>query len=112
LTQPNTNPSSAEPASITTFAVLGAIVAVGVVSINIAIGAGYIWDCRRAGGEVQQCWEKGISLSGLGATGPLALVAGLSGQHARASWRDGYNTLNPALRDPRAAGPDPNDTNP
>jgi hypothetical protein len=93
--------------AVTAFAVLGAVAAVAVFTLNIAVGAGLIWDCRRAGGEVMTCWKEGVALSGLGSTGPLALVIGLAGHQNRASWRDGYNTLNPSLRDPRAGGTDP-----
>jgi hypothetical protein len=107
-----TQKTSDEPMAVTAFAVLGAVAAVAVVTLNIAIGAGYIWDCRREGGRPQECWEKGLALSGLGATGPLALVVGLAGQQNRASWRDGYNTLNPSLRDPRAGGTDPTEPTP
>jgi hypothetical protein len=103
---------SGEPPAITAFAVWGTVGAVGIIFVNILLGIGLVWDCRREGGEVMSCWKEGVALSGLGSTGPLVIALGIAGQHNRQSWRDGYNTLNPALRDPRAAGPDPNDSTP
>jgi hypothetical protein len=54
-------------------------------------GAGYILDCRAAGGPVKDCWFTGLPIAGIGAS-------------AGAGFRLGYETLNPHLRKPDDVG--------
>jgi len=54
-------------------------------TISVLAGFGYIVDCRRSGGSVQDCWLTGLPIAGIGATGGGA-------------FKLGYETLNPRLR--------------
>jgi hypothetical protein len=65
---------------------IAAAVACGVL---LAFGAGYIWDCRRAGGDVDPCWNTGEKT----VTRALDILLGATGGFAV-----GYWTLNPGLR--------------
>lgn len=69
-------------------------IAIAVISLNIAVGGIYVWDCRQSGGKFGECWDKALEISGLGDGGRLAVALGVSGF----AW--GYNTLNPGLKRP------------
>lgn len=67
-------------------AVIGSVSVLAVLS-----GIVYIVDCRtwaQNGAEIQGCYLTGLPLMGIGAAG-------------KGGYDIGYNTLNPALREPR-----------
>jgi len=84
----------------------GIVAASVVVSLNAAIGFLYVRECRRDGGEVAECWDRGLAISGLGSGGPLAAAIGIGGYALgdRNGFGRGFNTWNPALHKP---GEDP-----
>jgi hypothetical protein len=65
---------------------IAAAVACGVL---LVFGAGYIWDCRGSGGEVDKCWNTGEKT----VTRALDILLGATGGFAV-----GYWTMNPSLR--------------
>lgn len=81
---------------------IGIIAAAVVVGLNAAIGFVYVQECRRDGGKVSECWDRGLAISGLGSGGPLAAALGIGGYALgdRNGWSRGFNTWNPALRKP------------
>lgn len=81
--------------------------AFAVFITNVAIGAGYVWDCRaNSATPVRECWEKGIAYTGLGHNGPIVASGLLGGFMAgrKTGYDKGYATFNPSLRDPRETG--------
>jgi|688.fasta_scaffold119284_3 hypothetical protein len=92
-------------------AILGMVGAALVLGLNVAVGALYIRDCRVSGGTFNECWDRGLSISGLGSGGPLAAALGIGGYVIGASkgrkegieegikegYQQGYWTLNPDL---------------
>lgn len=79
-------------------------VAAAVIGVNILAGGGYVWDCRRAGGNVNECWTQGLQIGGLGSGGTLALSFGVGAlvgnkQGKEQGYQEGFWTLNPALRE-------------
>jgi hypothetical protein len=80
--------------------------AAAVLLTLIAFGRQYTADCRAAGGAVDQCWDKGLSIAGMGAGGPLSAgvvlgyIIGTAGKEKEKEekFREGYWTLNPELR--------------
>lgn len=88
-------------------AILGMVGAATVLALNVAVGALYIRDCRTEGGGVSECWDRGLSISGLGSGGPLAAALGIGGYVIGSSkgrkegieegYQQGYWTLNPDL---------------
>jgi len=78
-----------------------------VLGLNVAAGGLYIYDCRKERGSVGECWDRGLSISGLGSGGPLAAALGIGGYVIGASkgrkegreegYAEGYWTLNPDL---------------
>jgi hypothetical protein len=88
-------------------AILGMVGAGLVLVLNVAVGGFYIRDCRVSGGSFNECWDRGLSISGLGSGGPLAAALGIGGyvigankgrQEGREEgYAEGYWTLNPDL---------------
>ena len=73
-----------------------------VVLLNITVGIIYGIDCRITIGKLDYCYEKAIAYTGLGSNGPIAIALGIGGYSlgSRNGWQQGYNTLNPRLRNP------------
>jgi hypothetical protein len=88
-------------------AILGMVGGAAVLGLNVAAGGLYIYDCRKERGSVGECWDRGLSISGLGSGGPLAAALGIGGYVIGASkgrkegreegYAEGYWTLNPDL---------------
>jgi hypothetical protein len=85
-------------------AVLGMAGAAAVLGLNVMAGALFIRDCRIEGGRVGECWDRGLSISGLGSGGPLAAAFGIGGyvigqtRGRSKGYEEGYWTINPELR--------------
>lgn len=81
---------------------VGITAAAVVVALNAAIGFAYVRECRREGGKVSECWDRGLAISGLGSGGPLAAALGIGGYALgeRNGFGRGFNTWNPALHKP------------
>jgi hypothetical protein len=89
-------------------AILGMTAAAAVLGLNVAAGWIYRNDCLKAGGEIGGCWDRGLSISGLGSGGPLAAAFGIGGyvigqnrgrkEGKEEGFAEGYWTLNPELR--------------
>jgi hypothetical protein len=96
-------------------AILGMVGAALVLGLNVAVGGLYIRDCRVSGGSFNECWDRGLSISGLGSGGPLAAALGIGGYVIGASkgrqdgieegYQQGYWTLNPELRSTEPTDP-------
>jgi hypothetical protein len=78
-----------------------------IVLITLAVsGHRYIRDCRAAGGDIDQCWDKGLTIAGMGAGGPLSAgvvlgyIVGTAGKEKEKAekYEEGFWTLNPDLR--------------
>lgn len=83
---------------------LALTVAGGVAVIGLAWRTAYVVDCRRSGGALEACWERGPLAISLDDAMKLATVLGAGGA---AGWIGGFNTYNPALREPtRPRDPD------
>lgn len=84
----------------------GLIGAAAVLLTLMVLGRQYIRDCRAAGGDFEQCWDKGLAIAGMGAGGPLSAgvvlgyIIGTANKEEEkaAKYREGYWTLNPELR--------------
>jgi hypothetical protein len=96
--------TSMQPDAKTIIGLAGA----AVVLITLAVsGHRYIKDCRADGGDIDQCWEKGLTIAGMGAGGPLSAgmmlgyIVGTAGKEKEKAqkYEEGYWTLNPDLRD-------------
>lgn len=61
-----------------------------MIAINIIFGLGYLVDCRVVSSQQSSahCWITAGAIAGVGGAGTVG-------------YRLGYNTYNPALRDPR-----------
>ena len=70
------------------------------------LGRQYTSECRKAGGDFDQCWQGGLAISGVGAGGPLSAgvvvgyILGMIGKERekQEKFQEGYWTLNPDLR--------------
>lgn len=79
--------------------------AAAVLLTLIVFGRQYTAECRAAGGDFDQCWERGLSIAGMGAGGPLSAgvvlgyIIGTAGKEKEKEekYREGYWTLNPEL---------------
>lgn len=77
-----------------------------VLAILITLGQLYRRDCIANGGELDQCWDKGLAIAGMGAGGPLSAgvvigyVIGAAGKEKEKQdkYAEGYWTYNPDLR--------------
>ena len=96
--------------------VFTATAATVVMGFNVGAGWLYRTDCLAKGGEVRDCWDRAILISGLGSAGPLAAAVGIStyvvgGMNGRKKgheegYEEGYWTLNPDLRSSPVDNPD------
>ena len=96
--------------------VVGAAAAAVVMGLNVAIGLAYRHDCLSRGGEFRECWDRALSISGLGSSGPLAAGAGIGGlvvgemrgrkRGHDEGYAEGFWTLNPELHSDRPENPD------
>lgn len=88
-------------------AVTGLVGAVAILIALVVLGRQYTADCRAAGGELDQCWDKGLTIAGMSAGGPLSagvvlgyIVGTANKEKEKAEkYREGYWTLNPDLRE-------------
>lgn len=79
--------------------------AAGILLTLIVFGRQYTSECRKAGGEFQQCWDRGLAISGMGPGGALSAgavlgyIVGTAGKEKEKEekYREGYWTLNPEL---------------
>jgi hypothetical protein len=87
---------------------IAGIIGAAIILIMLAIsGRQYISECRAAGKDVDQCWDKGLAIAGMGAGGPLSAgvvlgyIVGTAGKEKEKAdkYKEGYWTLNPDLRD-------------
>jgi hypothetical protein len=100
-------PASKPPMQLDVKAIIGLIGAAAVLIVLAVSGRQYISECRAAGGEVDQCWDKGLAIAGMGAGGPLSAgvvlgyIVGTAGKEKEKAekYKEGYWTLNPDLRD-------------
>lgn len=83
------------------------ITGAAIILVALAIsGRQYIGECRAAGGDIDQCWDKGLAIAGMGAGGPLSAgvalgyIVGTAGKEKEKAqkYSEGYWTLNPDLR--------------
>ena len=100
-------PAVKPPMQLDIKAVIG-LAGAAVVLITLAVsGHRYIKDCRIAGGDIDQCWDKGLAIAGMGAGGPLSAgvvlgyIVGTAGKEKEKAekYKEGFWTLNPDLRD-------------
>lgn len=76
-----------------------------VLATLIVLGRQYTSECRAAGGDVDECWDRGLAIAGMGAGGPLSAgvvlgyIVGTAGKEKEKEekYREGYWTLNPEL---------------
>lgn len=86
-------------------ATAGLIGAAVVLVTLVLLGRQYIRDCRTAGGDIDQCWDKGLTIAGMGAGGPLSagvvlgyIVGTANKEKEKAEkYQEGYWTVNPDL---------------
>lgn len=87
--------------------VTAGLIGATIVLVTLAVlGRQYISECRAAGGDIDQCWDKGLAIAGMGAGGPLSagvvlgyIVGTANKEKEKAEkYREGYWTLNPDLR--------------
>jgi hypothetical protein len=99
--------ASKPPMQLDVKAIIGLIGAATVLIVLAVSGRQYISECRAAGGEVDQCWDKGLAIAGMAAGGPLSAgvvlgyIVGTAGKEKEKAdkYQEGYWTLNPDLRD-------------
>jgi hypothetical protein len=95
---------------------VGRFSAVAVLLSLAFLGHKYKNDCLAAGEDFEQCWEKGLTIAGMNAGGPVsavAIVGYLIGQANKEKekaekYQQGFWTLNPALdrnKKPQEASP-------
>jgi hypothetical protein len=97
--------NNAKPTKVNTVATLGLISAVSVLFALMFLGYKYKNDCLAAGEDFEQCWEKGLTIAGMNAGGPVSAVAvvgyliGQAGKEKEKAekYQQGFWTLNPAL---------------
>lgn len=85
---------------------IGLIGAATVLIALVVLGRQYVSECRAAGGDIDQCWDKGLAIAGMGAGGPLSagvvlgyIVGTANKEREKAEkYSEGYWTLNPDLR--------------
>jgi hypothetical protein len=85
---------------------VGLIGAAIVLVTLVVLGRQYVVECRTAGGDIDQCWDKGLTIAGMGAGGPLSagvvlgyIVGTANKEKEKAEkYSEGYWTLNPDLR--------------
>ncbi len=85
-----------------TFGIIGVVF---VLIILATLGYKYTEDCRAAGGEFEQCWDKGLEISGMNPGGPLSaavmigyLIGNAGKEKEKAEkYQEGYWTRNPEL---------------
>jgi len=83
----------------------GLIGAATILVTLVALGRQYTVDCRAAGGDIDQCWDKGLTIAGMGAGGPLSAgvvlgyIVGTAGKEKEKAekYQEGYWTVNPEL---------------
>ena len=86
--------------------IAGLVGAGAALATLIILGRQYISECRQSGGEIDRCWDKGLSIAGMGAGGPLSAgvvlgyIVGAANKERekREKFDEGYWTLNPDLR--------------
>lgn len=85
--------------------VVGLIGAATVLVTLVILGRQYVSECRAAGGDIDRCWDKGLTIAGMGAGGPLSagvvlgyIVGTANKEKEKAEkYSEGYWTLNPDL---------------
>jgi hypothetical protein len=96
---------TSKPAQSSAVMTIGSIGAIIVLLALLFLGHKYKDDCLAAGKDFEQCWEKGLTIAGINAGGPLsaAVVFGyIIGQFGKEKekaekYQQGFWTLNPAL---------------
>jgi hypothetical protein len=107
---------TSKPAQSSAVMTIGSIGAIIVLLALLFLGHKYKDDCLTAGKDFEQCWEKGLTIAGMNAGGPLsaAVVFGyIIGQFGKEKekaekYQQGFWTLNPALdrnKKPQEASP-------
>jgi hypothetical protein len=99
---PTNRPTSKPANPVATF---GLFSAVSVLLVLAFLGHKYKNDCLAAGKDFEQCWEKGLTIAGMNAGGPVSAVAivgyliGQAGKEREKAekYQQGFWTLNPAL---------------
>jgi hypothetical protein len=94
-----------QPKAITV-GLIGSIGAIVVLLALLFLGHKYKDDCLAAGKDFEQCWEKGLTIAGMNAGGPLsaAVILGyIVGQFGKEKekaekYQEGYWKYNPELR--------------
>jgi hypothetical protein len=92
--------------SIDAKAAAGLIGAVLILITLAILGHRYTKECRANGGDLDDCWDKGLTIAGMGAGGPLSagvvlgyIVGTANKEKEKAEkYSEGYWTLNPDLR--------------
>ena len=87
-------------------AIIGIAAALIAFGILIQRGDRYIDQCLKKSGDFEQCWEKGLAISGMGPGGAISAgmlmgyVLGWLGKEKEKEeqYNRGYWTLNPDLR--------------
>ena len=96
---------TSKPAQSSAVVTIGSIGAIAVLFALLFLGHKYKDDCLAAGKDFEQCWEKGLTIAGMNAGGPVsaaAIVGYLIGQANKEKekaekYQQGFWTLNPAL---------------
>jgi hypothetical protein len=91
---------------VITVGLIGSIGAIAVLLALLFLGHKYKDDCLAAGKDFEQCWEKGLTIAGMNAGGPLsaAVILGyIVGQFGKEKekaekYQEGYWKYNPELR--------------
>lgn len=105
--QPTRNESISKLAKTNAKTIAGIIGAATILIVLAISGRQYIKDCRTNGGDIDQCWDKGLAIAGMGAGGPLSAgvvlgyIVGTAGKEKEKAekYKEGFWTLNPDLRD-------------
>ena len=107
---------TSKPAQSSAVMTIGSISAIIVLFALLFLGHKYKDDCLAAGKDFEQCWEKGLTIAGMNAGGPVsavAIVSYLIGQANKEKekaekYQQGFWTLDPALdrnKKPQEASP-------
>jgi hypothetical protein len=91
---------------VITAGLVGSIGAIAVLLALLFLGHKYKDDCLAVGKDFEQCWEKGLTIAGMNAGGPLsaAVIFGyIVGQFGKEKekaekYQEGYWKYNPELR--------------